>query len=111
MTITEYNKKRAIYEYLTRLNNGKMHASLEAAKMVFVDGGPWKARRIRYYANYWLLNNKFPVSRHGKHQKTIRLIDDEDIAEKCRIWIHKQNFKATPTTFKEFVEKELQWLP
>lgn len=40
MTITEYNKKRAIYEYLTRLDNGKMHASLEAAKIIFVDGGP-----------------------------------------------------------------------
>ncbi len=107
MTVTEYNNKRAVFEYLTRLNNGKIHASLEAAKIVFVDGGSWKARRIRYYANYWLLNNKFPVSKRGKHQKTIRLIDDEDIAEKCRTWIHEQNFKVTPTTFKEFVEKEL----
>ncbi len=40
MTITKYNKKRAIYEYLTCLDNEKMHASLEAAKIIFVDGGP-----------------------------------------------------------------------
>jgi hypothetical protein len=43
MSVIEYNSKRAIFEYLTRLDSGKMHASLEAAKIVFVDGGPWKA--------------------------------------------------------------------
>ena len=64
MTITEYNKKRAIYEYLTRLNNGKMHASLEAAKIVFVDSGSWKARHIQYNATYWLHNNKLPTFKH-----------------------------------------------
>ncbi len=104
MTVTKYNKKKAIYEYLTCLDNGKMHASLEAAKIIFVDGGSWKAWRIWYNANYWLHNNKLSASKHRKHQKTIRLIDDENIAEKCQIWIHKQNFKATLATFKEFVE-------
>ncbi|CAI2197315.1 4010_t:CDS:1, partial [Funneliformis geosporum] len=43
----------------------------------------------------------------GKHQKTIRIIDDEDIAERCRIWIRKQNYKFTPALFKKFVEYEL----
>ncbi|RIA88737.1 hypothetical protein C1645_825920 [Glomus cerebriforme] len=63
MKVTEYNKKRAIFEYLNLLNkNGgeKMKASLNIAQMVFVD---------------------------GKHKKTIRLIDDEDVAEKCHSWI------------------------
>ncbi|CAI2179671.1 11547_t:CDS:1, partial [Funneliformis geosporum] len=39
----EYNQKRAIFEYLVRLDsNGceKMYAILEAAKIVFVDDGP-----------------------------------------------------------------------
>ncbi|CAI2183632.1 6880_t:CDS:1, partial [Funneliformis geosporum] len=43
MTVIEYNQKRAIFEYLVRLDSngcGKMYASLEAAKIVFVDSGP-----------------------------------------------------------------------
>src|SRR6185369_10110517 len=110
MNIIEYNQKRAIYEYLVLLDGkgcGKISASLEVAKKVFIDAGPWKAQKIRYSANYWLLNNKLPTSRHGKHQKTARLIDDEDIAEKCQIWIHEQNYNATPATFKNFIEQQL----
>ncbi|EXX76797.1 hypothetical protein RirG_029770 [Rhizophagus irregularis DAOM 197198w] len=37
----------------------------------------------------------------------IRVIDDEDVAERIHIWIRKQNFNTTPTTFKKFVENEL----
>ena len=47
MKVTEYNKKRAIFEYLNLLNKnggGKMNASLNIAQMVFVDGEVWKAR-------------------------------------------------------------------
>ncbi|CAH1770324.1 11282_t:CDS:2, partial [Entrophospora sp. SA101] len=43
------------------------------------------------------------VSRQGKHQKTIRIIDDEDIAEKCHMWIGT----ITPLKFKNFVEQKL----
>jgi len=42
MKVVEYNKKRAIFEYLKLLDkNGgeKMKASLDIAQMVFVDGG------------------------------------------------------------------------
>jgi len=80
---------------------------LDVAQKVFIDGGPWKVQKIRYLAKYWLLNDKLPIARHGKHQKTIRIIDDEDVAEKCHIWIRNQNFNATPTTFKKFIEQEL----
>ncbi|PKK45876.1 hypothetical protein RhiirC2_834733, partial [Rhizophagus irregularis] len=90
MTVAEYNKKRAIFEYLTRLDDngkGKTKASMEVVQLVFIGGGPYKARSIRYWANYWLQYNHLPVNHQGKHKKTIRLIDDEDIAEKCHIWI------------------------
>ncbi len=110
MTVIEYNQKRAIFEYLIRLDSngcGKIYASLEVAKIVFVDGGLWKARRIRYFAKYWLINNELLISKQGKHQKTIRIIDDEDIAKRCRVWIHKQNYKITSALFKKFVEQEL----
>jgi hypothetical protein len=106
----EYNKKWAIFEYLKQLNengSGKMKASLNIAQSFFLDGGIWKARQIRYWANYWLLHNTLPISHQGKHQKTIRLIDDEDVAEKCHAWIHTQNFKVTPAKFKDFIEQNL----
>ncbi|CAG8665918.1 23804_t:CDS:2, partial [Dentiscutata erythropus] len=97
LMVKEYNYKRAIFEYLILLskNNGrrKIKASLDVARKVFIDGNMWKARKIRYFTKYWLLNDKLPLSRHRKHQKTIRIIDDEDIGDKCHIWIRSQNFK------------------
>ncbi|PKY33513.1 hypothetical protein RhiirB3_452466 [Rhizophagus irregularis] len=57
LTVTEYNKKRAIYEYLKRLDEngkGKMKASKEAAQLIFIDCAPNRARSIQYWANFWL---------------------------------------------------------
>lgn len=39
--------------------------------------------------------------------KKLRIIDDEDVAEKCHSWIRNQNFKVTPAAFKKFIENEL----
>jgi hypothetical protein len=111
LTVVEYNYKRAIFEYLTLLNSnngrGKVDISLEVVQKIYIDAGVWKARRIRYITKYWLINNKLPISKRGKHQKTIRVIDDEDVAEKCHVWIRKQNFNTTPALFKKFIEDEL----
>jgi len=71
---------------LRRLDdNGKgmVKASIEAAELVFIESAPYRARTIRYWANYWLQYKHLSISHQGKHQKTLRLIDDEDIAEKC----------------------------
>ena len=35
------------------------------------------------------------------------MIDDEDIAEKCHIWIRSQGGTTTPLKFKEFIEQKL----
>ena len=35
------------------------------------------------------------------------MVDDEDIAEKCHIWIRSRGGTTTPLKFKEFVEEEL----
>ena len=110
MKASEYNKKWAIFEYLKQLNKnggGTMVASLKVAQTIFLDGGVWKARQIRYWAKYWLLYNTLPISYQGKYQKTIWLIDDEDIVEKCHAWICDQNFKVIPAKFKEFIEQNL----
>ncbi|CAG8689797.1 11305_t:CDS:2 [Dentiscutata heterogama] len=65
LTVKEYNYKRAIFEYFSLLSNNNGHGKIKASLE--------------------LLNNKLPSSRHGKHQKTIRIIDDEDIEIKCHI--------------------------
>jgi len=110
LTVTEYNKKRAVFEYLRRLGdngNEKIKASVEAAQLCFIEHTLYRARVIRYWANYWLQYNCLPISRQGRHQKTIRLIDDEDIVEKCHIWIRSQGETTTPLKFKEFIEQKL----
>ena len=73
LTVIEYNKMRAIFEYLKRLDNGKgkTNASVEAAQLVFIDCAPYRARSIQHWANFWLQHNYLPISRQGKHQKTI----------------------------------------
>ncbi len=110
LTVAEYNKKRAILEYLTRLNDnekGKMKVSMKATQLVFIKSGPYKARSIRYWTNYQLKYNRLSVSHQGKYKKTIRLIDDENIAEECYIWIRAQGGIITSLKFKEFIENKL----
>ena len=49
MDLVEYNKKRAIFEYLKRLDNaekGKLKASKEAAQLVFLESVPHKSKLI-----------------------------------------------------------------
>src|SRR5438128_3927738 len=110
LAVTEYNKKGAVFEYLKRLDdNGKkiIKASIEAAKLVFIKYAPHKPRTIRYWANFWLKYNHLPVSCQGKHQKMVRLIDEEDMAEECHMWIRSQGGTTTPLKFKEFIEQKL----
>jgi len=110
MSVIEYNKKKVIFEYLQRLDEngkGKMDASMEAAKIVFINAGSYKATIIQKWVAYWLKTGCLPLVYHGKHQKTIRLIDDEDIANRCKTWIRSQGEGVTPKTFKDFVEKTL----
>jgi hypothetical protein len=110
LTAAEYNKKRAIYKYLKRLGEnekGKMKVSKEVAQLIFIDCVLYRARSIQYWTNFWLRYNHLPISCQGKHQKIIRLIDDEDIVEECHIWIRSQGEITTPLKFKEFVEQKL----
>jgi len=58
-------------------------------------------------AKYWHNNYTLPISCRGKHQKLSRIIDDEDIAEKCHTWIHMNGSHTTPHHFKEFAQESL----
>src|SRR6266540_123016 len=71
LTVFEYNRQRAVYEYLTRLNNGygKMKASEEATRIVYIISKPYTAKWIRSLAKFYLNHKSFSVSYHGKHQK------------------------------------------
>ena len=72
MPAIEYNRKRAVYEYLMKTEvNGvkKIVASEEVAKMMYFTYSSYKLRKIRKDAKYWLKYNKFPISLQGQHQK------------------------------------------
>src|SRR6266498_2053016 len=71
LTVFEYNRQRAVYEYLTWLNNGygKMKASKEATQIVYIISKPYTAKWIRSLAKFYLNHKSFPVSYRDKHQK------------------------------------------
>jgi len=69
-TAFEYNRRRAVYEYLIRLNdNGKMKASQKAANMVYIAPMSCTAKKIHFLAKFYLQNESFPLSNRGQHQK------------------------------------------
>jgi hypothetical protein len=110
VSVVNYNKKRAIFEYLNNLDSngkGKIKASEIASQLVYIDALPYRARTIRNWATYWLENNHLPFNHQGRHQKIIRLIDDEDTAEKCWTWVRSQGGTTTPLKFKNFIEEKL----
>lgn len=75
--------------------------------MVFIDSRLYKVQCIRVWAKYWLQHFQLPPTFQGKHQKIIRLVDDEDVAAKCQAWIRSQGGHTTPKKFKEFVKQTL----
>lgn len=108
LTALEYNERRAVYEYLMRLDNGhgKIKASQEAANMVYISPRPHRSKRIRSVANFYLNHKSFPLSHRGQHQKYKRLIDDEDIALKCQKWIRQESGLngINSSQFKQYVD-------
>jgi hypothetical protein len=111
LSAKDYLQFRAIYEYLVRLKaggKGKMKASQEAASIVYMDAGPAQACKIRFLSTFWIENSTLPPSHQGKFQKTVRLIDDEGIAEACKAWIRTHGGKngITPAQFKAFIETD-----
>ncbi len=66
LTVIEYNKKQAIFEYLKKLDNnekGMVKASIEAVELVFIESASYRVRTIQYWANYWLQYNHLSINR------------------------------------------------
>ncbi len=67
-----------------------MRASKQAANIVFLKESLstiYLERQIRKWAKYWLKTETLPISYQGCHQKTIHIIDDENIAKRCKQWL------------------------
>ena len=50
------------------------------ASQAIASGNSYRAKAIRQWSDYYVINLKLPDLRQGKHQKTESLIDDEDTA-------------------------------
>ncbi|RIB05318.1 hypothetical protein C2G38_2219929 [Gigaspora rosea] len=104
----EYNERRAVYTYFTRLydGHGKLKASENAARIVYINPNPYKYKRIRFLGNFYLRHESFLFSYHGRHQKCKRLVDDEDVALKCRQWIREESGVngVSLSKFKQYVD-------
>ena len=66
------------------------------------------SRTIRRWAEYFLTHKKFPVHQQGCHIKTRSLINDEDIARECRLWLRVQiHDSITAHRFSQWIAKDL----
>jgi hypothetical protein len=100
LTCWEYTLCFAIEEYLDLVHVkgiNRLKASQVVANGIFrwKAGVNWKAKTIRRCANYWCRHGTLPTSQRGKHQKTRSYIEDEDVQEKCLIWIRSQRGEIT----------------
>ncbi|CAG8725963.1 21008_t:CDS:2, partial [Cetraspora pellucida] len=107
LTTIEYNKRRAVYEYLVRLDSsdGKIKASNEAACVVCISPKQYLSQKIHFLAEFYLYYKSFPITQYGQHQKYHQLIDDEDIALQYKKWICKEleANRISPTGFMQYV--------
>ena len=93
MTKFDFVRYLAIENYfiLLKKKTGKVMASMEVAASHFrhrKSGS--QARRIRFWADYFLVHQTLPVYRQGCHVKTRSLILDEDVIAACRTWLRSQ---------------------
>ena len=62
-----------------------MDTSCAIARIVYssTDKANYRAKMIRFGANYFQKFGEFPIRTHGKNSKVISLILDEDISMQC----------------------------
>jgi hypothetical protein len=95
LTCFEYLQYTAIQQYLELIH---VHGArrIDASRRVAANlsqwkaSTTWKAKTIRRWSTFWGRHGELPTSRRGKHQKTRSLIEDEDVQEKCMVWIRSQ---------------------
>ena len=94
----------------------KMETSCEIAEIVYkteeFQNLEYRARCIRYWANFFLENGKFPIRRHGKNQKLLPRILDEDISSSCLAYLRSLKRKElgllTQKSFSQWIENNIE---
>ncbi|CAG8652896.1 7579_t:CDS:2, partial [Scutellospora calospora] len=86
-----------------------MKASEAAAHIVYVNPNPYKYKRVRFLGNFFLRHESFPLSHRSRHQKYKRLVDDEDVALKCRQWIREESEVngVSLSQFKQYIDSAI----
>lgn len=114
----EVKRATAVKAYLEKWaidrNNFKKYAtSIEIAKVVYsaTDGVTYRAKMIRYWANYFRQFQALPDRHHGQHSKVISLITHEDIASRCHQFIkslqRRDRLLLTSHRFMEWVNRNI----
>lgn len=105
----------AILRYLRLLKANpcsKISASEAVASVIFgKDGGSYRSRTIRDWANFFCENLSLPELRQGKFQKTKSLIDDEDVRGACLTFLRSlKPDQRDGSIFMKWINSELRGL-
>lgn len=109
----EHLRLAAVHRFLQAITinpRSRVASSQDVAFLIFeAQGSSYRARSIRDWADFFVLNGILPELRQGKHQKTKTLIDDEDVIAACM-----RCMRSTPAdrrdalTFMKWVNDNLQ---
>jgi hypothetical protein len=89
-----------------------MDASSKAVAEVFAlkagsRGTVYKATCVRNWTSAFLASGQLPPLKQGQHPKCASLIEEEDVRQRCRIWLREQSpGKITSRSFASFVSSE-----
>jgi hypothetical protein len=111
MPTTSVLKHASVLTYYREILGGKgrMDASRTAAKCI-VNGESlkYKARSVRAWGDLFFACKAISQSLQGKHQKTVSLIDDEDIQASCLAHLRALRVEqVSPAALLQFVNEEL----
>ena len=110
----DFVRHQAVFRYLKLRQKGvkKMKASQMCSEAFFsrstINGHV--CRSIRAWGDEWLLNGTLPRSKQGCHQKTPLLIEDEDVRDRCLVYLRtkvKTKRGISVHHFNSWIEKEL----
>lgn len=106
-TLFDLNRLRCVSSFFNNIKEGqkKMEAASNASKAL-LNGRDYESRCIRYWARHYFETLCLPVFSQGCHQKTVSLISDEDIREKCLNHLRLCK-EVTVDVLKSFVDDQL----
>jgi len=101
LTNFDYLRYLSVQRYLSLRSSGvgKIESSMSISSAIF-NGGPYKAKCIRYWSSYFVENGDLPLYKQGKHAKIISFLEDEEIQAECLKYLRSLDpEKVTPKDF------------